>query len=79
MRLAKRDITVDLYCSRNIDRQLRRSCLERQCQQKRWKGADHTNEALQIATCSQLKTNIDHLHREYKLLDVEEHSTRSVT
>ena len=75
MGTTKGNTTDDLQGSRQIDHQLRRTCLSPNLHDTNYRKIQYTqNEALRIATGCHKMSRIDHLHTEAEMLKVREHS-----
>ena len=75
MGTTKGNTTDDLQGSRQIDHQVRHTCLESKPTWHQLQKIQYTqNEALRIATGSHKMSSIDHLHTEAEMLKVKEHS-----
>ena len=76
MGTTKGNTTDDLQGSRQIDHQLRRTCLESpNLHDTNYRKIQYTqNEALRIATGCHYMSSINHLHTEAEMLKVREHS-----
>ena len=79
MGTTKGNTTDDLQGSRQIDHQLRRTCLESNLHDTNYRKIQYTqNQALTIATGCHKMSSIDHLHTEAEMLKVREHSRVTV-
>ena len=75
MGTTKGNTNDDLQGSRQIDHQLRRTCLESKPPWHQLQKIQYTqNEALRIATGCDKMSSINHLHTEAEMLKVKEHS-----
>ena len=75
MGTTKGNTTDDLQGSRQIDHQLRRTCLSPNLRDTNYRKKQYIeNEALRIATGCHKMSSIDHLHTETEMLKVKGHS-----